>query len=196
MNEPSFKYFLHPHDFSTFSADPQLCDLCGEIKIGYKGPFYGINKIGFVCEECLIGGKLAEKEAFTNEGRLDILLQQIHDHQPELVDQEVNKQAKVKDEELRFRTPRVTTWQDYLWPVHCGDYCCFIKEAGKSDLSSIAPEGKIYLLFQSTDNDQFKQLWEVIRPDSPKDNSTAFPIGVYLFRCINCGEYQVLWDWD
>jgi uncharacterized protein CbrC (UPF0167 family) len=89
------------------------------------------------------------------------------------------------------------TWQDYSWPVHCGDYCCFIKEAGKPDLLSIAPEGKMHLLFDiSAVDDNFKYLWEGVRPDSPKDNSTAYSVGVYLFQCLSCKAHIVLYDSD
>jgi hypothetical protein len=37
-------------------------------------------------------------------------------------------------------------------------------------------------------------VWRAIRPDSPKDNSTAYSVGVYLFQCLRCQEYVILWD--
>lgn len=195
MSENSFRYFRYPHHFSTYSSAPKTCDLCGQLQPGYDGPFYGLNKIKFVCEQCLISGKLADKDAFTNEGDLGTLRQQIKSLHPELTQVEIEKLTNIRDAELQQRTPHLVTWQDFFWPAHCGDYCCFIKEAGKPDLSGIAPEGKVHLLFGAKD-DEFNHWWEGVRPDSPKDNSTSYSIGVYLFQCLHCHEYIVLWDCD
>ena len=104
--------------------------------------------------------------------------------------------VKDRNNELEHRTPHVITWQDFFWPAHCGDYCCFIKEAGKPDLVPIAPEGKYHLLFNDIDDESFRYFWEGIRPDSPKDNSTAYSIGVYLFQCLHCKQFIILNDSD
>jgi uncharacterized protein CbrC (UPF0167 family) len=122
------------------------------------------------------------------------LVQQLLKRHPELDQVAVERLAEEHTDELQFRTPHVTTWQDFLWPAHCGDYCCFIKEAGKPDLVAIAPDGQTRSFFELSDDNAFQYVWEGIRPDSPKDCSTAYSIGVYLFQCLACHEYVVLWD--
>lgn len=196
MSEVSFKYFLYPHNFSTYANEPQRCDLCGNKRAGYKAPFYGLKPIEFVCEECLVDGKLAEFDSCTNSIYGDELRRQLKEIHSELSETDIDEIVEDRDTELLYKTPRVTTWQDFSWPVHCGDYCCYIKEAGKPDLIPIAPEGKVHLLFNDVDDEGFRYFWEGICPDSPKDNSVAYSVGVYLFQCLNCKKYIVLNDCD
>lgn len=61
-----YRYFQDPHNYSTYTNKNHLCYLCNQLKPGYKGPFYGLHHVEFVCEECLFAGKLAEVEGFTN----------------------------------------------------------------------------------------------------------------------------------
>ena len=197
MSDSLFRYHQSPHEFSTYSQEVRNYDLCGKKASGYEGPFYGANKIDFVCEECLVSGKLAERNASTNEGDFGTLKKEIQEKQSNLSSEEIESLVKVADDELQHRTPHVVTWQDFFWPVHCADYCCFIKEAGKPDLLKIASEGQVHLLFDDIDNEDFGQWFEAaVRPDSPTDNSVAYSVGVYLFKCLHCQKYMVLWDAD
>jgi uncharacterized protein CbrC (UPF0167 family) len=204
MSDFLFRYHRRPHDFSCYSKELRTCDLCGELSAGYQGGvFYGDIDIEFVCEKCLITGKLAEKQVFTNSGNLHELKIQIRERQPNLSILEVERLAQTKDGELIHRTPPVITWQNLIWPIHCADYCCFIKEVGKPDILKIVPEGKAHSLFHSrddkrfsSDSEEFWQWFEDIRPDSPSDNSVAYSIGVYLYQCLICQEYVALWDCD
>jgi len=196
MSQTLFRYFRQPHEFSTYSQESQVCDICSKNQGGYKGPFFGKNPVKFICEECLISGKLAEIGSFTNEGDLQTLTQQIHNKQPELTAPEVERLAKIRDDELRNRTPHVITWQGFSWPVHCGDYCCFIKEAGKPEIVEIVPENIRQLIFHFRNAKEFKIWWKGVRSDSPKNCLLSYSIGVYLFQCLNCQEYVFLWDCD
>ena len=162
--------------------------------------FDGCARVEFVCEECLVSGMLADLDVRTNEGDMSALHEQLQEKIPELVEAEIEMLVKQRTAELEHRTPHLITWQDFFWPAHCGVYCCFIKEVGKVDLNELAPDGdgRAYLsahlhgdLIDSTDT---SSIWEEIRPDSLKDNSDAYAIGVYLFRCLICGAYTILWD--
>ena len=196
MSNTLFRYHRDPHNFSTYSPEPQTCTLCGNNTSGYEGPFHSLKEIDFVCEECLVNGKLAEHDATTNEGDLRTLRKEIRIKNPDVSDLEIERLVQIADDELSYRTPRVVTWQDFFWPVHCADYCCFVKEAGKSDILKIAPEDQIHLLFDDSDDESFRVWFEAIRPGSPKNNSIAHSIGVYLFQCLHCQKYKVLWDAD
>lgn len=61
-----FRYFHDPHNFSTYTLEPQQCEICGEHRPGYGGSFYGPEDLDFVCEDCLANGKLAERNFTTN----------------------------------------------------------------------------------------------------------------------------------
>lgn len=194
-----FRYFRAAHQFSTYQETPQRCDMCGREGMGYAGPFYGIRNIEFVCEDCLLTGRLQEYNITTNEGDMAALRQQLHALHPHLSDAERERLAHERTIELEHRTPHLVTWQDFFWPAHCGDYCRFVKEVGKPELTQLSPDGdgEAFLAAHAhdiTDNTQAHAVWESIRPDIPTDGHAAYSVGVYLFRCLNCGEHVLLWD--
>lgn len=204
MNEGEtlFTYFRRPHQFSTHTDEPQVCELCSQVRAGYRPPFYGRAGIKFLCEECLAAGRLAEIDAMTNEGDVRSLRGQLSEAQPKLDEEQVESLVRERTGELEHRTPHLVTWQDWLWPAHCGDYCRFLKEAGKPDLNQLAPDadGRAFFadnlygrLGETTD---VSAVWEGIRPDSPKDNRTAYHVAVYLFQCLHCGAHVITWDSD
>ncbi len=198
--ETVFRYFCNPHQFSTYSDEAQTCDLCGESRSGYKGPFYGRTRVGFACEQCLASGKLADIKATTNEGHFGALRAQLQELHPDLDKAQIGALAQQRTAELEHRTPHLVTWQSFLWPAHCGDYCCFVKEVGKPDLNELAPDGDGQAFFGShlygrlADSTDASAVWKGIRPDSPNDNSVAYDIGVYFFQCLHCGAHVILWD--
>jgi len=192
----SFRYFRLPHQFSTYTDEPQVCAICERERPGYEGPFYAEDEIEFVCEECLAAGKLASLDATTNSGDLEALLEQIEAAHPEYDEAQAQAAAEPLRAELEQRTPHLVTWQDLLWPAHCGDFCAFIKEAGQPDLLPLAPDGDLSVLFPDEEPDDLDEWLADVRPDSPRDNSNAYPMGVYLFQCLHCGQYVVLWDMD
>jgi uncharacterized protein CbrC (UPF0167 family) len=198
-SESAFRYFCHPHQFSTYSEEPRTCETCGETQPGYKGPFYGAARVEFVCEECLVAGRLAEIDVSTSIGDPEALGDQLREIYPGLDETEVEARTCRQTDELEHRTPRLITWQDLSWPTHCGDYCRFIKEVGRPDLNELSPDGngRLFLgkhLRGDIDPADVGEIWERIRPNSPKDSSVAYAIGVYLFQCLECGECTILWD--
>src|SRR5947208_2790255 len=139
-----FRYFRDPHAFAYYTADPQECGLCQKERPGYEGPFYGEEEVDFVCEPCLAAGRLAEHDLSANEGDAQALRQQlvVRDPPQSLLDIEVTVQERTK--ELERATPHLGSWQDWQWPAHCGDYCSYVKLAGKADLETAASDGDGY----------------------------------------------------
>lgn len=199
-SEIVFRYFRNPHQFSTYSDTPKTCDICGQVRAGYGGPFYGKADVEFVCEECLATGRLAERDVITNEGDLVALREQLRGKHPKLDEAQIEARAQQRTTELENCTPHLITWEDFFWPAHCGDYCCFFKEVGKPDLNNLAPDGDgrtffgTHLYGDLSDLTDVSVVWERIRPDSPKDNVISYTVGVYLFQCLHCGAYVILWD--
>jgi uncharacterized protein CbrC (UPF0167 family) len=65
----SYRYFEHPHDFSTYDTKDKRCDICGEERPGYGAPLYGErDDIERVCEGCLAGGRLSALDLEINQG--------------------------------------------------------------------------------------------------------------------------------
>jgi uncharacterized protein CbrC (UPF0167 family) len=194
----TFRYFAEPHAFSTYTIEPAVCASCQRQLPGYRGPFYGLGEFSFVCEECLASGALLKFGQSTNEGDVIALRQQLATLRRDLPESERDRLLKERTDELAHRTPHLVTWQDWDWPAHCGDYCRFLKEAGKLDLERIAAPGdaKSFLARNLRDGHEtdLDYLWQCIRPDSPKDGRVAYDVGLWLFQCLTCAEYVLVWD--
>jgi uncharacterized protein CbrC (UPF0167 family) len=198
---PDFRYFERPHQFSTYRETARQCDLCGQSRPGYEGPFSGGGDAEFVCEESLVMGSLVGEDLSTNAGDRAALERQLRKRHPAWAREHLQEQIERLTAELEQSTPHMMTWQSFFWPAHCGDYCRYIKEVGQKDLARLAPDsdGIAFLAAHSTeitDLAQAQDVWETTRPDAPTDNRVAYSVGVYLFQCLSCQEYIILWDGD
>lgn len=194
----TFRYFAEPHAYSTYTPERHVCDSCGRNLPGYRGPFYGIRHVEFICEDCLVSGALLRLEQQTNDGDVTTLRRQLAVRRPDLSESGREKIVADRTDELEHRTPLIVTWQDLTWPAHCGDYCRFLKEAGKPDLEGLAAPGNgksffVKHLYEPVDTD-LDYLWECVRPDSPKDGQDPYDLGVWLFQCLGCSDYVLLFD--
>jgi hypothetical protein len=146
-------------------------------------------------------GRFSGVHCSTNDGDRETLRRQLLQNCPDLETPEIEALVQERTAELECRTPRLITWQSFIWPAHCGDYCRYIKEVGQPDLIKLAPDGNgpAFLAAHALDVDDLEyaqEIWEGIRPDSPIDNHTDFSVGVYLFQCLHCQRYIILWDCD
>lgn len=175
-----FRYFVGPREStaSTWTDDPQDCGICGEVRPGYAGPYYGVGDLDFVCEPCLEAGRLAEKDFRTNEGEPG----------PPL-----DRRA-----ELERRTPNLVTWQDFLWPAHCNDFCRFEREVGQRELDALSgDDGAAF--FRAHVHPSQAELdfgWEDLPLHGPSRRDESNSLSVYLFRCLVCDTPVLWWDMD
>lgn len=197
----TYRYFKQPYSFSTYTADAQECGICEAVAPGFEGPFFGTDDLDLACEACLHSGRLAENDFATNDGDVATLTEALARANPKLTAAQVEALAAERTAELHHRTPHITTWQDFTWPVHCSDYCRYEKEAGRSDFVALAGSADPKRFFsehlhpdhRDTDLDH---LWQSLREDSPQDNSVAYDTAAYLFTCLVCNEPVILWDCD
>lgn len=195
----TFRYFALPHRFSTYHEESHQCDLCNQHRPGYGAQSF--SDIEFVCEECLAAARLADLDFATNQGDVAALRTQVRERMPQLSDTERGQMVQERTAELKYRTPHLVTWQDVLWPAHCGDYFRFIKEVGQPELADLSSDGNgpAFLAAHAHNIAGAKhamEVWEGVRPDIPQDNRVAYSLGMYLFRCLTCNEYVLLWDCD
>jgi uncharacterized protein CbrC (UPF0167 family) len=160
---------------------------------GYSGGFYGVEELDFVCEQCLVAGRLAERDFATNEGDLVALRAQLREIAPDRAEQ----LEKDRTEELEQRTPHLVTWQDFRWPAHCGDYCEFVSEVGQKELTEMAPGGDgPAFLADSMDPRlaEFGLEWMDLPPRAPSSRDEVYDPALFLFRCNEFRRYVMWWD--
>lgn len=194
-----YRYFRRPHAFSTFRADAAECQICRATSPGYAGPYYGAVDLLFVCEACLHGGRLEQLDCSTNDPDVTELRGNLALAHPGIESSPLKTLVDERTSELIYRTPHLTSWQDFFWPAHCTDYCRYEKEAGRLDFANLAGTSDpkkffiehLYSGYRETDLDD---LWESLREDSPADNSVAYETTAYLFSCLVCLTPVVLWD--
>lgn len=195
----TYPYFADPENFSTWSDHPQECNLCGEEKPGFEGPFYGEDEIEFICEDCLERGEIVEIGATTNDGDMESLREQLTEMQSNLNEEQVAREVEKKFAALAEQTPPMATHTSLLWPAHCGDFCVYVKEVGRKDLEVNGPGGDslgfLQMHFLQTDQHQDpEKIHATMRPESTENNHISHSPAVYLFRCRTCNEPFVLSD--
>jgi uncharacterized protein CbrC (UPF0167 family) len=172
---PAFRYHPDPLGTGSVTASDDVCRSCGAARgYIYSGPAYAAEELGeALCPWCIADGRAADTfdVEFTDVG----------------VGVPAGVPSKVIDE-LRFRTPGFSGWQQEHWLYHCGDAAAFIGPAGRSELElhPDALEGlRRELLAESSADDVDAVLAALDRDDEP----TA-----YLFRCLHCGVHLAYAD--
>ncbi|MCI0570953.1 MAG: CbrC family protein [Myxococcaceae bacterium] len=193
----TFKYFESPRTSaaSSWTEEEDTCDLCGNEGPWYEGPFVGEDDDGVerVCEECLAGGELTGQGLSANTGDVDTLRAQLQALPPAERETRIGERT----EELQSRTPPLVTWQDLPWPAHCGDYCRFLGETGRKELDALAPDGNGEAFFHKHVYEADRELridFAELPPEAPTRDEDAWEVGVYLFRCLDCGTHVIRWD--
>ena len=85
-------------------------------------------------------------------------------------------------EEVSFRTPSFSGWQQERWFTHCNDAMRFVGCAGKSELEELGTAAiEAVKLDSGFDGDQWTEYLERMDADY---GPTA-----YLFRCLHCDAW-------
>lgn len=170
---PKFRYHHDPLTSGAFVRTDASCSICGQIRgFKYEGEVFSQDDFeGVICPWCLADGSAADElgAEFTDVGGSE----------------------PVSDsrfsQELARRTPAYASWQGPYWAAHCGNYCCFIDYVGGQELRQLGKDVQdtLYEDVRST----FSSMDEAMDALQREGNSVG-----YLFRCIECGRYRLLWD--
>lgn len=181
MDLPKFKY--HPDPIATGSVieSDAECMCCGQSRgFIYTGPVYAEEELDeALCPWCIADGSAHEKfdASFTDE-------EGVGDYGSwEAVPEEIVEQ-------VTYRTPGFSGWQQERWWTHCGDAAAFIGRAGREELEKYGQEA-IQFIQDSTGLPNGKE-WERFFAALDKDGSPT----AYLFRCIKCGALGGYQDCD
>ena len=173
---PVFRY--HPNPFATGAFEEletaERCECCGKPTfIKYRGPVYAIDSIHCICPQCIADGSAAEE--FDAEFQDACSVDEIDDPNEE------------KLNELVYRTPGYSGWQQEYWRAHCNDYCAFLGYVGTQELK------ELQILDEVLDDDTWTD-------DQKTDIRESLYNGGwcqgYLFRCLHCGKYRIWYDYD
>jgi len=93
-------------------------------------------------------------------------------------------------EEVAYRTPGFSGWQQEQWWTHCGDAGMFVGRAGREEVEE-AGEDAVAAIRASAgieDDDEWEEYFDALDKDA---SPTA-----YLFKCSKCGKYGGYQDSD
>ena len=93
-------------------------------------------------------------------------------------------------EEVAYRTPGFSGWQQERWWSHCGDAAAFIGRAGKTELLLLGREA-MTAIQNSTGLSDGPEWEEFFRALDKEGSPTA-----YVFRCTKCGALGGYQDCD
>lgn len=148
----------------------------------------------------LAGGLLIHKNAFTCDGDIEELKQQITRLNPGLTNDEIQNIANQKTIELVTTTPHLVTWQDWQWPCADGDYCRFIGYGSKPYYKELAKQIPVEEFFKDSFYDiesYIDYLWKDVVPDKEIKNyndSNLYGALFYVFKSLNSDKIITIWD--
>ena len=167
---PNFKYHPDPVVTGAFVASDVECKACGLARGWiYTGAVYCTEDLdNLICPWCINDG--------TAHSRFDA----------EFVDPEAvggygawSSAPQSVVDEICFRTPSFSGWQQERWFTHCNDAALFMDCAGKTELEELYPAVIEAIRLESGyDEDQWAYYFEQMDADY---GPTA-----YLFRCLHC----------
>ena len=181
MTLPTFKY--HPDPLATGSViqSDDECICCEQARgYIYVGPVFATEEYDqCICPWCIFDGSAHAKleASFTDEDGVGG--GGMWDEVPDAV-----------VEEVAFRTPGFSGWQQEQWWTHCGDAAQFIGRAGQKELKALGPQA-IAAIQDSTGLPDGPE-WDGFFAALTKDGSPT----AYVFRCTKCGTLGGYQDCD
>jgi uncharacterized protein CbrC (UPF0167 family) len=174
MDLPFFKY--HPDPIATGSIEKSniVCRCCGQSRgYLYVGPVYSTEDLwDSICPWCIADGAAHKKfnAEFTDAAG-------IGDYSGEIAI------PKSVIEEVAFRTPGFTGWQQEHWLTCCGDATAFIGRAGWGELTDQWPDAIPSIREDCGFEDE--EDWQAYLQSLDKEGSAT----AYVFQCLKCRKH-------
>jgi len=178
---PFFKYHPDPLASGCIEASDTECVCCGRVRgYIYVGPVYAEEEYeASICPWCIAEGRahdeleasFSDEEGIGGNGEWDAV--------PESV-----------IEEVAYRTPGFSGWQQERWWSHCGDAAQFLGAAGKAELIAYGEPAVAAIRASAGIEDEAE--WKAFFAALDKDGSPC----AYVFRCGKCGALGGYQDSD
>jgi uncharacterized protein CbrC (UPF0167 family) len=173
MELPHFKYHPDPIGTGSIIQSDTTCIVCGEVRgFIYTGPTFCEEELDdCICPWCIADGSAHEKfdAEFTDASTIG----------------EYGDGTDVPEgvvEEVAYRTPGFSGWQQVYWCTHCGDASMFLGVVGRHELMERGREA-IEAIKDDVclDGKEWESFFDLLDKDS---SPTA-----YLFQCRHCGAF-------
>lgn len=165
QNQPYFRFYPGAYGpRGSLEPSDDVCEVCRKACVWkYTGVVYSTKDVEVVCARCIADGRLAaslEKDM------------QLHDIT-------LNGAARSMEEELLTRTPGVSSWNPFDWPVLDRTPLAFI---GYGEDAEIEADPKAVAAIRSARERDFGN-----------DNDVGYPL---VFRELNGRRYRAVIDLD
>lgn len=184
MTLPKFKYHPDPVGTGNITAADTECACCGRARgYVYVGPVYAEEEYeACICPWCIADGSAHEKlgASFTDEESVGG--GGGYGDWEEVADEVI--------EEVAFRTPGFSGWQQEAWWTHCSDAAEFLGRVGKPELEALGAEA-VDAIRESMELDDGPEWQRFFNALDKEGGPTA-----YLFRCRHCGKLGGYQDSD
>jgi len=131
---------------------------------------YALDDFETVCPWCIADGSAHEKLGLEFTDRESIGGGEWESVSGEIVD------------EVAFRTPGFSGWQQERWFTHCGDAAEFLGPMGKEQLEQVGPEAvEVVRLESGYEAKEWANYYNSL-------NLRTGPATAYLFKCCHCGK--------
>jgi uncharacterized protein CbrC (UPF0167 family) len=173
---PTFKYHSDPIATGSIIPSDSVCQCCGQNRgFIYVGPVYGVEAMGLrdcLCPWCIANGSAHRKYGaeFTDAAAVGSRRRGWDEVPNEVV------------EEIAYRTPGFSGWQQERWWTHCGDAADFLGPAGREEVESYGPE--LVEVLRADVSVMSDKNWRVYYQALDKRRGPT----AYVFRCRHCGR--------
>jgi len=174
---PSFRYYADPASDGTFQRSNETCAGCGRHR-------------GWIAESLLHSADVPDDARFCPWCIADGTAVRRYGGAFNELDEGASPTARV---EVQERTPKFLTWQDWWWPVHCGDGMEYLGQPRAGDLRKYPDafdelRAELRNLPWAREGNVADEFIDALDPDSG--------VVAYLFRCLHCGVHRAVWDAD
>ena len=166
MEYPKFKYLDNSEKFLEFSENGVVCDCCGKSTNLYTNNMYTSKDINAICVDCIVSGDACEKF----DGEFNTV---------SVID---NQDAT---DELTYRTPMLSTFQEIDWPACCNDFCKYLRVCTAEDMED---EDLWEEIEETFDEDEEEYSIDEVREMNPSY--------LLLYKCEICGKHHIKIDVD
>lgn len=175
---PQFRFHPDPIHTGSIEALRDECVCCSRSRgYIYVGPVYAEEEYdSCICPWCIADGSAHARLAVS-----------FHD-ETGIGGGEWDVVPQSSIEEVAFRTPGFSGWQQERWWSHCGEAACFVGCAGHHELTAAGPQA-IAAIRQSSGKMSDAE-WDELFGSLDKEGSPA----AYLFKCFRCGQWGGYWD--